>query len=65
MAGDPVTYPSGAGQVWATEQLVVGTVEEQRVRPDLSGNETIIKTYSRLRVHADHRRRDRTAAPSR
>ena len=50
LAGDPVTYPYGAGQVWATEQLVVGVIEEQRALWELPTGDPRIVTYSRLRV---------------
>jgi len=48
--GEPITYPSLAAQTWASEQVVVGTVEAQESRWEVTGGYPYIATYALLRV---------------
>lgn len=48
--GEPITYPSAEAQSWASDQVVVGTVEEQEARWKVVGGYPYIVTYSLLRV---------------
>jgi hypothetical protein len=46
----PFTFISQAGKAWASDQVVVGTIEEKSAHWEIVGDEPLIRTYSRLRV---------------
>lgn len=48
--GEPITYPSAEAQTWASDQVVVGTIETQEARWKVVGGYPYIMTYSLLRV---------------
>ncbi len=49
-AVEPVIFPGLAGQAWAADQIVVGTVAAQRAIWRVDGGEPLIETYSVVQV---------------
>lgn len=48
--GEPITYPSLVAQAWASDQVIMGTVEAQEARWKVVGGYPYIVTYSLLHV---------------
>lgn len=48
--GEPITYSSPAARTWASSQVIVGLVESQETRWEVSSGTPYIVTYSLLQV---------------